>query len=98
MTEEVEVSVEEMGTSELEEIIAGLELLLVNGAKASKDGIGFDDFQYAVDIIKNYKVLVDAVEGIDDALLEIKNLDQMETIALVTRLFSLFKTVKAALK
>jgi len=89
---------ESRGTVEIEELIDGLELVGINVAKIAKDGVGIDDIKYVVELIKEYKVLVDAVEGLDEALLEAKDIDQSELMALGIRIFGVFKNIKAALK
>jgi hypothetical protein len=85
-----------IGIKETLEILDGLELLGVAGVKISKDGLAMDDIVHLVSVAKEFEVLSDAVEGGDDALKELKDLDQDEAISLLVRLFALVKALKSA--
>lgn len=86
-----------MDIKESIELLNGIELIAVNGAKIAKDGINLSDLAYLVELAKNFEVLKNAYEGIDLIDDEIKELDEKELVELGLKAFSIIKNVKAAI-
>lgn len=78
------------------ELLAAIELLAVSGIAIAKDGVDASDISKVLELIKKFDVLVEGVKGIDLIDNEVKDIDQMELIALGTALFGTFKAIKAA--
>jgi hypothetical protein len=86
-----------MDIKESIELLNGIELIAVNGAKIAKDGINISDLAYLVELAKNFEVLKNAYEGINLIDDEIKELDEKELVELGLKAFSIIKNVKAAM-
>ena len=86
-----------MDIKESIELLNGIELIAVNGAKIAKDGINISDLAHLVELAKNFEVLKDAYVGIDLIDDEVKDLDEKELIELGLKAFSIIKNVKAAM-
>ena len=86
-----------MDIKESIELLNGIELIAVNGAKIAKDGINISDLAYLVELAKNFEVLKNAYEGINLIDDEIKELDEKELVELGLKAFSIIKNVKAAI-
>ena len=96
--EAVESKVKEvvLGTEEIMELLDGLEVLIDFAAKILADGrVGFNDIKEAQLFITKYDVLKDAVTGLDHVLKEAKDVDQAEFMAIMLKLVTMFKKVKA---
>ena len=88
-----------VGTKELMELLAALELSAKIVAKISADGkVNAADIAHVVDLAKSFDVLTEGFKGIDLALIEGKDLDSTEILALVTRLIEIVKNVEQARK
>jgi hypothetical protein len=81
---------------ETKELIEGVKLLAVAGAKIAKDGINVADLQHLVELAKNFEVIQKAFENVKEVEAEIKDLEESELIELVGVLYSLVKEVKEA--
>ena len=78
------------------EIMDGLDLIINGMNKVLEDGkIDWSDSLIFIEIVKEYKVFIDAAKDSDVALLELKDLDQVEMISLVSRVFNSAKLIKA---
>lgn len=83
-------------TKEINEILDGIELLVVSGKKIAKDGVSLADLPEAVELVKHVDIIIEAVKGAELAIVEAKELTQEELLALGMRVFALVKAVKAA--
>lgn len=96
MNEEVKTVVT-VGIKELSELIDGVEAVGVPVAKALADGtVNTADLPYLLDLVKSYQKIIDAVQGLESVPAEAKDIDTMEAVALVQKLFTVAKTIKAA--
>lgn len=84
------------GTKELNELLVGIELLLVSGKKIAKDGVSLADLPEAIELVRNIDTIIEAVKDADKVGEEVKDLDESELLALGLRVFKLFKAVKSA--
>lgn len=83
-----------MNIKETKELLEGIELIALNGAKIAKDGINISDLAYLVDLAKNFEKLKLAYEGIDLVDDELKDIDEKELIELGVFAFNLVRKVK----
>lgn len=96
MTEEVKV--EKLGIKETSEMIDAVEKIAVAGMKISKGGIGMDDLVHLVALAKEMDQLMEGFKGIGMIDDEIKDLDQVEIMALVTKMYGMVKAILDARK
>ncbi len=90
------VVVEKRGIKEILEILKGLEILGKAGAAIAKDGkVDMGDITHLVAIAKDFDVLKEAVGGADEALKEMKDIDKIEAVAIVSAVLDLVKSLKA---
>lgn len=88
-----------MDIKETKEVIEGLRLVAIAGAKAMSDGrINAADLQYIVTLLTAFGVLVDAVKGAEKIPGEMKELSSEELIELGTLIYSTVKDVVTATK
>ena len=89
---------EKKDIKEILEIIVGLELIGVTGAKVMADGkVNTSDLGAVVELLTKFNVLIDAVKGAKDSLGEAKDLDQAELLQIGTKVYEVVKNIKAAL-
>ncbi len=81
---------------ETKELLEGVKLLAVAGAKIAKDGINVADLQHLVDLAKNFETIQEAFSNVKEVSEEVKDLDESEIIELVVILYKLVKEVKEA--
>ena len=87
----------EVGIKETLELLEGLKVVGVTGAKVFEDKkINLEDLPKLVELGQNFSVLKDAVEGIKDVDDELKELDQQEIMQIVSKVFELVKAIKEA--
>lgn len=80
---------------ELKEVLDGIELLAVSGAKIAANGkIGPEDLMVVIDLLKDVEKLKDAFEGMKEIPAEIKDLKEEELIELGLMVFGIVKKVK----
>lgn len=92
------MSEEKKGILEMLEVIAGLELVGVAGAKIMADGqVNTSDFGTVVSLLTEFNVLVEAVKGANEIVAEAKDLDQAELLELGTRIYEVVRKIKAEL-
>lgn len=97
MTEENNVqATEEIGITNVMEILSAIELLSVSGVKIAKDGIGLDDLSELINVLKNYNMLKAAVEGAKESFKELSNLDQAEALQIVGKVYAIINGIKNA--
>lgn len=87
-----------MDIKESKELLAGLEVLAVAGAKIAKDKkLGIDDLAPAFEALKQYQVILDAFHGVDQVPAEVKDIDSVEAAQLGYAVVEILKKVKAEL-
>jgi hypothetical protein len=87
------------GIKEISELIDGVEAVGVPVAKALADGtVNAADLPHLMDLVKNHQKILDAVNGLDEVIPEAKDIDTLEAVALVQKLFSVAKNIKEAAK
>ena len=93
MTEEKEV--EKLGIKESMEILDGVKAFAIASAKVAKDGkISVADLTILVDLAKDFDKMKTGWVGADVAVKEMKDLDEMEVVALIAKMFEIVKAVK----
>jgi hypothetical protein len=85
-----------MDVKNIVEVLNAIELLGVAGKQIAKDGIGIDDLPKALELVKKYQVILDAVNDVELVIDEAKELDSSEAIVLVSKLMSVIKNIKEA--
>ena len=69
---------------EIKELVAGVEVMAVAAKEITKDGeLSISDVEPAIEALKKYQVIVEAVKGADQIPAELKDLtlDEMQAIA-----------------
>lgn len=84
------------GIKETKELLDGIQTLAVAAKKISHDGVSIADLPEALELLKKFDVLIEAVKGIDELGEEVKDLDQAELIELGSKVFGLIKSIKDA--
>lgn len=85
------------GVKEIVELIEGLALVSETLASAAKDGFHLSDIVKLIDLAKNHKVLVDAIKGLDQVVVEAKDLKVDEISQIAAKVLELVARVKAQL-
>ena len=84
------------GIREIGELIDGLTLVGEQVKKISKGGVGVDDIAHLIKIAQEFETLKEAFSGLKEAGEEIKDLDQVEIIAIIGKLYEMIKKVEQA--
>lgn len=85
------------GIKEISEVFAGVEAIGVCGAKVFADGsVGVSDIPAVVELAQKNQVVIEAVKGLDEALLEAKDLDLAELAAIGSLALGTLKAIKEA--
>lgn len=93
------MSEEKKGIKETTEILEGLKVLATFAGNVAKDGkVGPADLVYLVDLGSHFPALADAGKDADDALEEIKDLDEAEVLSIVTQVYAVAKAFSDAKK
>ena len=80
------------------ELLQGLEIAAKAIAKISKDKkINAEDLPALVELASEFEVLVKAFSDLEEVPQELKDLDEAEVIAIITKVYSIGKSVKAEL-
>lgn len=80
------------------EILEAVEILALVGAKIAKDKkVNLEDLPVLVDIAKKFDKLSEAITDVDQIYSEIKDLDESELIAIVSKVLIISKSLKAEL-
>jgi len=88
----------DFGLVELKELVHALELLGVAGGKIWADKkLGLDDLASLKDLVDQSGELLEGFKGLDDAMVEIKDLDAGEAVELAQELVKAVKAIKASL-
>lgn len=91
--------VQKLGIKETQEIFEGVKPLVVAGVKIGADGkVGVEDLEHLLNLSKQLDVILAGVKGADQALKELKDLDQQEMLQLVGSVYSLVTAIKEARK
>lgn len=85
------------GVKEIVELLDGLTLVSETLASAAKDGFHLNDIIKIVDLAKNHKVLVEAIKGLDQVVVEAKDLKVDEISLIAGKVLELVQKVKAQL-
>jgi hypothetical protein len=88
---------ESKGIKEISEALEGVEVVGVAAAKIAADGkISVSDVPAVVELAQKHEVLLAAVSGLDEAVLEAKDLDLAELAQIGSKAISILKAIKAA--
>ena len=85
--------------SDIKNIIEVLEAIKVGAVpvkKALADGLDAADLGALLELVKNYQVFLDAVEGIADIGEEIKDIESAEAVIIASKVFEVIKAIKSA--
>ena len=94
--EEVKPVEEKNDIAEIKELLMAVKILGVTGKKVAKDGISVQDIPAIVEMFKKFDVLLEGFNDLPEAIKEVKDLDQMEVMQIITELFAIFKAIKDA--
>jgi hypothetical protein len=87
-----------MDIKETIEMLDGIEVLAVAGAKIAKDKkVSVEDLPAVMELVKKLDVVIEGIKDLDKLDDELKDLDQGELIAIVSKVLLLGKAVKAEL-
>lgn len=87
-----------MDIKESMELLNAVEILAVAGAKIAKDKkVNAEDLPAAIELIKKLDVVLVGIKDLDNLDEEIKDLDEAELIAMVSKIMIIAKSVKAEL-
>ncbi len=85
------------GIQNLEEVIDAVQLLGVAAKQVMADGkVGVADLPVVLGLVNKLSVIVAAVNGADQLVLEAKDIDAAEAQALVAKLIAAVAAIKAA--
>lgn len=80
------------------ELLNGLEISAVAIAKIAKDKkVNAEDLPTLVELASEFEALVKAFSDLQEVPEELKDLDESEIIAIITKVYSIGKKVKAEL-
>lgn len=86
-----------MAPKEIKEFIEGVKVVLMTVKKISADGkIGLEDLPHVMGFVTESQKVVDALKGLDLALIEAKSLSEDEAKAIVGELYAAAKAVQEA--
>lgn len=92
-------TVNSKGIKEITELVEGIEAVAVPVAKALADGtVNTADLAHLLDLVKSHQKLIEAVKGLDEIIPEAKDIDTLEAVALVQKLYATANKIKAATK
>jgi hypothetical protein len=87
---------EPKGIKDIIEVLEGIKVIGVPLKAALKDGLSVADLPKLLDIVKQYQVIIDAVEGIGDVIPEAKDIDSAEAVVIVAKVMEVIKAIKEA--
>jgi len=86
-----------VGIKESMELLEGVKALGVHGKALLKDGkISVADLPLVMALVADAQKIVDAVQGVEGVLPEMKDIDEAEAKALVEKVFEVIAAIKAA--
>lgn len=87
-----------MDIKETQELLNAVELLAIAGAKIAKDKkVSAEDLPAAIELFKKLDVVLVGIKDLDKLDEEIKDLDEAELIAIVSKVLIIAKSIKAEL-
>lgn len=87
-----------MEIKETKELLDGLEVAAKAIAKIAKDKkINAEDLPVLISLATDFEKLVAAFSGLEEVPAELKDLDEAEVIAIISKLYAIGKSVKAEL-
>jgi len=87
-----------MEIKETKELLDGLEIAAKAIAKIAKDKkINAEDLPVLISLATDFEKLVAAFSGLGEVPAELKDLDEAEVIAIISKLYAIGKSVKAEL-
>lgn len=87
-----------MEIKETKELLEGLQVAGVAIAKIAKDKkVNAEDLPVLVEVASKFETLVSAFAGVSEIPAELKDLDEAEVLAIITKLMVIGKAVKAEL-
>lgn len=84
-----------MDVKNILEVIAAIKLLAISGKEIAKDGVNIDDLPKALELLKKYEVILNAIDDVELVVDEAKDMDSTEAILVVTALMNAIKEIKA---
>ena len=88
---------EKKSLKELKELFAALAVLSGVAGAVMKDGkLGVDDLTHLVGFGVQFQTMIDGFSGLDEAMKEAKDLDQVEVIDLLGSAYDVVKAFEAA--
>lgn len=85
-----------MDVKNILELIAAIKLVGVSAKEIAKDGIAIDDLPKALELLKEYEVVLAAANDIKLVVDEAKDIDTAEAVVIVTALMDAVKSIKEA--
>lgn len=85
-----------MDVKNILEVIAAIKLLGISVKEIAKDGITIDDLPKALELLKKYEVILNAVDDVKLVIDEAKDIDTTEAVLVVTSLMDAIKSIKEA--
>lgn len=84
---------------ETKELLDALEVAAVAIAKIAKDKkVNAEDLPVLIEVASQFEKLVAGFSGMNQIPTELKDLDEAEVIALISKIYSISKAVKAELE
>lgn len=87
------------GIEEINDVVEALRVTSKTAGKVMSDSkVNLSDLQYSKDIIANFKVYTEALEGIKEVTAEAKDLDDSELISIATSFLGVIRAYKEGKK
>lgn len=84
---------------EIMEVLEAGQLVSVSCVKVFKDGkVNFDDLPVVFDLLKQFKVIMDAIEGIKEIPSEIQDIDEREAARIGLKVYQIMAAIKKEYK
>lgn len=88
----------EKGIKELSELLVAVETLAIAGAKIAKDKkVNAEDLPAVIELVKKLDTVLVGIKDVDQIDEEVKDLDEAELIAIVSKVLVIAKSIKAEL-
>jgi hypothetical protein len=89
---------EKKGISETLELLEGLKIAAIAISKISKDKkVNAEDLPVLIELASEFEVLVKAFNNLSEIPEELKDLEEDEIIAIITKVYSIGKEVKSVM-
>ena len=86
-----------MGLQETQEFARALEILAIGGVKIFKQDDKMKKLEAALEVLKQYELILAGIKGVEHVVDEVKDIDQAEATALGFQVWESFKKIKAEL-